>query len=100
MRFLPAPIPVRCREHNEDACYPPANQASNPRRHGQNPLVIVCDGIGGQGRGEIAAQLAIKTLSREINHSPTNDIEVYPDSHSLVLEQAIRVTNDLISRTQ
>ncbi|TRU72845.1 MAG: serine/threonine-protein phosphatase [Microcystis viridis Mv_BB_P_19951000_S69] len=85
------------REHNEDACYPPANQAIT-LAHGQNPLVIVCDGIGGQEGGEIAAQLAIKTLSREINHSPTNDIEVYPDSHSLVLEQAIRVTNDLISQ--
>ncbi|MDT3677098.1 MAG: serine/threonine-protein phosphatase [Microcystis wesenbergii TW10] len=93
------------REHNEDACYPPANQAIT-LAHGQNPfdkaqgkpLAIVCDGIGGQEGGEIAAQLAIKTLPREINPSPTSDIEVYPDSHSLALEQAIRVTNDLISQ--
>jgi protein phosphatase len=85
------------REHNEDACYPPTNQAIT-LAHGQNPLAIVCDGIGGQEGGEIAAQLAIKTLPREINRSPTTDIEVYPESHSLVLEQAIRVTNDLISQ--
>ena len=85
------------REHNEDACYPPANQAIT-LSNGQNPLAIVCDGIGGQEGGEIAAQLAIETLPREINRSPTTDIEVYPDSHSLVLEQAIRVTNDLISQ--
>ena len=85
------------REHNEDACYPPADQAIT-LAHGQNPLAIVCDGIGGQEGGEIAAQLAIKTLSREINRSPSSDIEVYPDSHSLILEQAIRVTNDLISQ--
>jgi protein phosphatase len=85
------------REHNEDACYPPANQAIT-LAHGQNPLVIVCDGIGGQEGGEIAAQLAIKTLSREINPSPTTNIEIYPDSYSLILEQAIRVTNDLISQ--
>ncbi len=85
------------REHNEDACYPPTNQAIT-LAHGQNPLAIVCDGIGGQEGGEIAAQLAIKTLPREINRSPTTDIELYPDSHSLVLEQAIRVTNDLISQ--
>ncbi|MFM6896353.1 MAG: protein phosphatase 2C domain-containing protein, partial [Microcystis panniformis] len=85
------------REHNEDACYPPTNQAIT-LAHGQNPLAIVCDGIGGQEGGEIAAQLAIETLSREINRSPTTDIEVYPDSYSLVLEQAIRVTNDLISQ--
>ena len=85
------------REHNEDACYPPTNQAIT-LAHGQNPLAIVCDGIGGQEGGEIAAQLAIETLPREINRSPTTDIEVYPDSHSLVLEQAIRVTNDLISQ--
>ncbi|TRV45203.1 MAG: serine/threonine-protein phosphatase [Microcystis panniformis Mp_MB_F_20051200_S9] len=85
------------REHNEDGCYPPANQAIT-LSNGQNPLAIVCDGIGGQEGGEIAAQLAIETLPREINRSPTSDIEVYPDSYSLVLEQAIRVTNDLISQ--
>ncbi len=93
------------REHNEDACYPPANQAitltngQNPFDKAQGkPLAIVCDGIGGQEGGEIAAQLAIETLPREINPSPTSDIEIYPDSYSLVLEQAIRVTNDLISQ--
>jgi protein phosphatase len=85
------------REHNEDSCYPPTNQAIT-LAHGQNPLAIVCDGIGGQEGGEIASQLAIKTLPREINRSPTTNIEVYPDSYSLVLEQAIRVTNDLISQ--
>ncbi|BAG01684.1 PP2C family protein-serine/threonine phosphatase [Microcystis aeruginosa] len=85
------------REHNEDACYPPTNQAIT-LAHGQNPLAIVCDGIGGQEGGEIAAQLAIETLPREINRSATTDMEVYPDSHSLVLEQAIRVINDLISQ--
>jgi protein phosphatase len=85
------------REHNEDACYPPTNQAIT-LAHGQNPLAIVCDGIGGQEGGEIAAQLAIETLSREINPSPTTNIEIYPDSYSLILEQAIRVTNDLISQ--
>ncbi|MFM7279635.1 MAG: protein phosphatase 2C domain-containing protein, partial [Microcystis aeruginosa] len=46
----------------------------------------------------IASQLAIETLPREINRSPTSDTEFYPDSYSLVLEQAIRVTNDLISQ--
>ncbi len=85
------------REHNEDACYPPADQAIT-LAHGQNPLAIVCDGIGGQEGGEIAAQLAVETLSREINRSPSSDIEVYPDSYSLALQQAIRVTNDLISQ--
>ncbi|MFN7512182.1 protein phosphatase 2C domain-containing protein, partial [Microcystis sp.] len=85
------------REHNEDACYPPANQAIT-LTNGQNPLAIVCDGIGGQEGGEIAAQLAIETLPREINPSPTSDTEFYPDSCSLALEQAVRVTNDLISQ--
>jgi len=85
------------REHNEDACYPPANQAIT-LSNGQNPLAIVCDGIGGQEGGEIASQLAIETLPREINPSPTSDTEFYPDSCSLALEQAVRVTNDLISQ--
>ncbi|MDB9424068.1 protein phosphatase 2C domain-containing protein [Microcystis aeruginosa CS-564/01] len=93
------------REHNEDACYPPANQAitlsngQNPLDKAQGkPLAIVCDGIGGQEGGEIAAQLAIETLPREINQSPMTDLEFYPESCSLALEQAIRVTNDLISQ--
>jgi protein phosphatase len=93
------------REHNEDACYPPANQAltlsngQNPFDKAQGkPLAIVCDGIGGQEGGEIAAQLAIETLPREINQSLTSDTEFYPDSCSLAFEQAIRVTNDLISQ--
>jgi protein phosphatase len=85
------------REHNEDACYPPTNQAITLSM-GQNPLVIVCDGIGGQEGGEIASQLAIETLAREINQSPITNLEVYPDSRSLTIEEAIRVTNDLISQ--
>jgi protein phosphatase len=85
------------REHNEDACYPPPNQ-SLTLENDQNSLVIVCDGIGGQEGGEIASQLAIETLAKEINQNPLATAEVYPDSYSLILEQAIRRTNDLISQ--
>jgi protein phosphatase len=85
------------REHNEDACYPPPNQALTLDQENY-PLVIVCDGIGGQEGGEIASQLAIKTLAREINQNTVSQVEVYPDSYNLPLERAIRSTNDLISQ--
>jgi protein phosphatase len=85
------------REHNEDACYPPPNQALTLDQENY-PLVIVCDGIGGQEGGEIASQLAIETLAREINQNSVSKVEVYPDSYNLPLEQAIRSTNDLISQ--
>ncbi|MBE9222901.1 serine/threonine-protein phosphatase [Cyanobacterium stanieri LEGE 03274] len=54
------------RGNNEDACYPPALELKE-NVTGINTLTIVCDGLGGQKGGEIASNLAIDTLGKELN---------------------------------
>lgn len=54
------------RGHNEDACYPTAEDIPKPGRRNQDPLMgrlaIVCDGVGGHEGGEVASRLALKTI--------------------------------------
>lgn len=53
--------PGPTREHNEDACYPPAPHLQD----GNQPittLTIVCDGVGGQDNGEVASQWVVNNL--------------------------------------
>ncbi|MDJ0728929.1 MAG: serine/threonine-protein phosphatase [Crocosphaera sp.] len=57
------------RDHNEDACYPPAGELIEPPANQPN-FTIVCDGVGGQDGGEIASNLAIDTLVEEIPKLP------------------------------
>jgi protein phosphatase len=84
------------REHNEDACYPPPNQAQTVEQP-ENSLVIVCDGIGGQDGGEIASHLAIETLEEQIIGTFYRVREYNPEQKSLRLSEAICTTNNLIS---
>lgn len=46
------------RDHNEDACYPHADEVIA----GSTALAIVCDGIGGHEGGEVASGMAIVAL--------------------------------------
>ncbi|MGY6528330.1 MAG: PP2C family protein-serine/threonine phosphatase [Cyanobacterium sp.] len=57
--------PGRKRGNNEDACYPPALELKE-NVSGINTLTIICDGLGGQKGGEIASNLAINTLEKEL----------------------------------
>ncbi|OKH16966.1 PP2C family protein-serine/threonine phosphatase [[Limnothrix rosea] IAM M-220] len=50
------------RDHNEDACFPESGKV-----HHNFPLAIVCDGIGGHDKGEVASEIAIKTLEQELS---------------------------------
>lgn len=78
------------REHNEDACYPPAGETVG----GETALAIVCDGIGGQEAGEVASQLAIETLLAE--RQSLNGGAGSPLFHKL--EGAIKAANTAISQ--
>jgi protein phosphatase len=82
------------RDHNEDACYPLAGNifhVSEP----QLPLAIVCDGIGGQEGGEIASNLAIETLLKEVNQDESKG---NPEVYRQRIQQAVLNTNDVICK--
>lgn len=80
------------RKHNEDVCYP-----ASGRMYQNKPLAIVCDGIGGHEKGEVAAAIAIEFLQQQL-------VQLSPQSQSLSIEsvkanlnEAILQANDAIS---
>ncbi len=87
------------RSHNEDACFP--NSTEQPMA-GLLPYVgIVCDGIGGHEGGEVASQMAVRSLQLQLR---TWLAEVMSQSEPLpqsVIEQQlieiVRVVNNLIA---
>ena len=58
----------RSRKNNEDSCYPAVNKLKETRK-GLETLSIVCDGLGGQDKGEVASELAINIIYRSIQNS-------------------------------
>ncbi|PSB22111.1 serine/threonine protein phosphatase [Phormidesmis priestleyi ULC007] len=87
------------RQSNEDACYPASGSHLSFKigDAASNPVVIVCDGIGGHEGGEVASGLAIATLQTQ---AETLLSETDPDAATLVsgLEQAALSANDVISQ--
>jgi protein phosphatase len=55
------------RSRNEDSCYPEPDKLIQLKET-DKPLAIVCDGVGGHEGGEIASQLTIEYLTKEINN--------------------------------
>ncbi|WAS04721.1 protein phosphatase 2C domain-containing protein [Gloeomargaritales cyanobacterium VI4D9] len=59
--------PGPTRRRNEDACYPAPHQHSRLTGTDGLPFAIVCDGIGGHEGGDMASNLAIETVSQQLN---------------------------------
>ncbi len=86
------------REHNEDSCYPMADQPQIENL--RNRLLIICDGLGGHEGGEVASSMTIKTLTRLLNtllNQVENDSEPFSaQSFITQLDKIVRVANDQI----
>ena len=87
------------RQRNEDACYPPGGTVWSSSEPGQTqPLVIVCDGIGGHEGGSVASNLAIATMQQQLQALPPQGHAIEPTALMLQLEQATLTANDVISQ--
>lgn len=87
------------RSHNEDACYPTLTDLQTPDRL---PSVgIICDGIGGHAGGEVASQLALRSLQLQLRPWLAELVaQPEPLPPQIIAEQLIemvRVANNLIA---
>ncbi|NJN62448.1 MAG: serine/threonine-protein phosphatase [Coleofasciculaceae cyanobacterium RL_1_1] len=92
------------RLQNEDSCYPIAeDMGSAGERRGidQANLAILCDGVGGHEGGDVASQLAVKTLKLQVE-AFRNIIQTKSFVPAAVICQQlatmVRVTNNTIAQ--
>jgi protein phosphatase len=77
----------RVRELNEDAYMVRADEG----------LFVVCDGMGGAPAGEVASQMAVDAIGRELRE-PTSSVRLQPDlmPHTNRLADVVRRSNAVI----
>ncbi len=92
------------RLQNEDSCYPIAEDmgsAGEQRGVDQANLAILCDGVGGHEGGEVASQLAVKTLKLQVE-AFSNIIRTKSFVPAEIIRQQlatmVRVTNNTIAQ--
>lgn len=92
------------RSHNEDTCYPMTvfpPEMTVPDDDAIPELAIVCDGIGGHEGGEVASQLAVRSLKLQVQGLLVELAQqtelVMPQVWQDHLESVIRVVNNLIA---
>ena len=90
------------RLQNEDCCYPLAEENAGGERRGVEAanLAILCDGVGGHDGGEVASQLAVRTLKLQVetfgNIAKMKKF-VAPEAVRQQLATMLRVTNNTIA---
>lgn len=90
------------RTHNEDACFPNLTEPNSSSNEPLFPYVgIICDGIGGHEGGEVASQLALRSLQLPLRtllgefEDPAEP--VFPTVVEEQLESIVRVANNVIA---
>lgn len=90
----------RQRSNNEDACYPDTFSPLPPTGAIDPGVAIVCDGLGGRERGEVASQMAVQSLqlqAQALISEAINAGELIDAAIAMEQVQAIvRVANNLI----
>jgi PPM family protein phosphatase len=74
------------REHNEDAVYADMDTG----------LVVLADGMGGYNAGEVAAELAIKTVADMVRAGVERETRTSVDDSSGLMRQSIVLRNSII----
>jgi serine/threonine protein phosphatase PrpC len=82
------------RRRNEDACYPISGTHQTEE---SEPLVIVCDGIGGHEGGNVASASAIAAIRQRMGQVRSQTAMIDPLTLTVELEKAVCVANDVIS---
>lgn len=97
--------PGPMRSHNEDSCYPTAQDIAQAEFYPNDQLIphlsIVCDGVGGHEGGEVASQLAVQSIKPLIHSYITEMIHqeeaIEPELVISQLEEITRVANNVIA---
>ncbi|MGI0481928.1 PP2C family protein-serine/threonine phosphatase [Geminocystis sp. CENA526] len=91
------------RKNNEDSCYPSVDSLKEINS-GIDTLTIVCDGLGGQEKGEIASHLAIEIMQKQLEEDYKKTLkETLNNKHwtplidSKKILKAISKANDIIT---
>ena len=77
------------RDNNEDSIFPPLGLVSDETR-----LFLVCDGVGGQHRGEVASELACASFARYFSIHP---VAVMDESY---LRNALKYTIEAFNEAE
>lgn len=75
------------RKNNEDSIFPALGKSDSNCR-----LFLVCDGVGGQDKGEVASQIICKAFPAYIEKQRRNDLQVEP-----LLLEALKYAEDQIN---
>lgn len=75
------------RQLNEDFIFPPVGKAD-----AQTPFFIVCDGMGGEGKGNVASQMVATHIANYLNALPTGT-----EPNEGQLKQALRSAEAALS---